>query len=280
MRYFGEADATIINAGSVLDNINEGDTTYQNIINIMPFSNDIIVKRIKGQDILDALEFGVMALPNTTSRFPQVSGITYKIYVSINSTVIVDKNEIFKSVEGERRVYDVKINGEDLDLNKEYTIASNSFILSGGDGYSIFANFEIIKASIGVDNDIVVKYINETLNDVVSEKYKQFQGRIIKTKIGDLKDDIVIIYTNDVHCGAQDKIGYDGLMLYKKQLLTKYKSVILVDAGDHIQGGILGLISNGLAIIDIMNKLEYDVVIFLIIIVFIKIKQQFIQIIK
>ena len=28
-------------------------------------------------------------------------------------------------------------------------------------------------------------------------------------------DDIVILHTNDVHCGVQDKIGYDGLMLYK-----------------------------------------------------------------
>ena len=39
-------------------------------------------------------------------------------------------------------------------------------------------------------------------------------------------DDIIILHTNDVHCGVQDSIGYDGLMLYKKQLLTKYKHVI------------------------------------------------------
>ena len=72
-------------------------------------------------------------------------------------------------------------------------------------------------------------------------------------------DDIVIIHTNDVHCGVQDTIGYDGLMLYKKQLLKKYKHVLLVDAGDHIQGGTIGLITNGIAIIDIMNKVGYDV---------------------
>jgi 5'-nucleotidase len=50
----------------------------------MPFSNDIITKKITGKDILDALEYGVRTLPDTTSRFPQVSGITYKIDVSIN----------------------------------------------------------------------------------------------------------------------------------------------------------------------------------------------------
>ena len=72
-------------------------------------------------------------------------------------------------------------------------------------------------------------------------------------------DDIVIIHANDIHCGITDNIGYDGLMLYKKELLTKYEHVLLVDAGDHIQGAAIGLLSNGSDIIKIMNKLEYDV---------------------
>jgi hypothetical protein len=35
---------------------------------------------------------------------------------------------------------------------------------------------------------------------------------------GELSDDIIIIHTNDVHCAVDDNIGYDGLMLYKKEL--------------------------------------------------------------
>ncbi len=31
-------------------------------------------------------------------------------------------------------------------------------------------------------------------------------------------DDIVILYTNDVHCGVGDYIGYDGLALYKREM--------------------------------------------------------------
>ena len=49
-------------------------------------------------------------------------------------------------------------------------------------------------------------------------------------------NDIVILHLNDVHCGVQDTIGYDGLMLLKKQFLKKYNNVLVVDAGDHIQG--------------------------------------------
>ena len=73
-------------------------------------------------------------------------------------------------------------------------------------------------------------------------------------------EDIIILHTNDVHCGIDNNIGYDGLMLYKKELKEQYNNVILVDIGDHVQGGILGFLSQGTDIIDIMNEIYYDVV--------------------
>ena len=51
------------------------------------------------------------------------------------------------------------------------------------------------------------------------------------------QDDIVILYTNDVHCGIDDSIGYDGLALYQREMEAEHSHVILADAGDAIQGG-------------------------------------------
>ena len=48
-------------------------------------------------------------------------------------------------------------------------------------------------------------------------------------KLDELSDDIVIIHLNDVHCGFNDTIGYDGFALYRKELQKKYKNVIAVD---------------------------------------------------
>ena len=88
-----------------------------------------------------------------------------------------------------------------------------------------------------------------------------FQDNIRKLEEKDTKsEDIIILHTNDVHCGVQDQIGYDGLLFYKKQLQKKYKYVLTVDCGDHIQGSSLGLLTNGKAIIDIMNEINFDVV--------------------
>ena len=47
--------------------------------------------------------------------------------------------------------------------------------------------------------------------------------------LADLSDDIIILHTNDVHCGIMNKIGYDGLMLYKNELKKKYKYVCRFD---------------------------------------------------
>ncbi|MBP5739353.1 MAG: bifunctional metallophosphatase/5'-nucleotidase, partial [Spirochaetia bacterium] len=57
--------------------------------------------------------------------------------------------------------------------------------------------------------------------------------------------DIVILYTNDVHCGVDDNIGYAKLASYKKQLLEQNPYVTLVDAGDAVQGDIIGALSKG-----------------------------------
>ncbi len=71
--------------------------------------------------------------------------------------------------------------------------------------------------------------------------------------------DIVILYTNDVHCGVDDHIGYAGLSLYKKQMLKNTPYVALIDAGDAIQGAPIGSLSEGRYIIELMNETGYDI---------------------
>lgn len=81
----------------------------------------------------------------------------------------------------------------------------------------------------------------------------------------DGKNDIVVLYTNDVHCGVdagtpEGTMGYANLAAYKKSLQATYgeDNVILVDAGDAIQGEAIGTLSKGSYLVDIMNKVGYD----------------------
>ncbi len=70
--------------------------------------------------------------------------------------------------------------------------------------------------------------------------------------------DTIVLFTNDVHCGIRDGWGYAGVADLKKSLEAEGNEVILVDAGDHVQGGPIGSLTQGEAIIDIMNFVGYD----------------------
>ncbi len=76
---------------------------------------------------------------------------------------------------------------------------------------------------------------------------------------GEVAGEIVVLYTNDVHCGVSEGIGYAGLATVKNALEANGKTVILVDNGDAIQGDTIGTLSKGEYIIDIMNNIGYDV---------------------
>ena len=69
--------------------------------------------------------------------------------------------------------------------------------------------------------------------------------------------DIVVLYTNDVHCAIDSNIGYSGLAKYKAEM-EKDNFVVLVDAGDAIQGDTIGTVSKGEYLVDIMNEVGYD----------------------
>ncbi len=73
-----------------------------------------------------------------------------------------------------------------------------------------------------------------------------------------LEHDIVILHTNDIHCGINDNLGFAGVAQIKKDTLAKTPNVALVDAGDAIQGAPIGKLSDGLAVVNIMNAVGYN----------------------
>lgn len=71
--------------------------------------------------------------------------------------------------------------------------------------------------------------------------------------------DLVILYTNDIHCGIDNPLGYAQLAAYRTQLLEEGKDVLIADAGDYVQGAPIGTVSKGEYLIDVMNEVSYDV---------------------
>ena len=149
----GNSDAAFVNGGGVRNNLYKGNLTRSQIMSISPFFNNLVVKILPGQCILDVLEFGVSEYPTPSGRFPQVSGISFDIDTSLNSTVQIDSQGLYLNITGQRRITNAKINGEKIDPYKNYSVAMSDFIGNGGDGYTMLAGYEVFKEGLYTDTD-------------------------------------------------------------------------------------------------------------------------------
>jgi len=171
------ADIGLINGGGVRANIAAGNITYGNIINVQPFGNSLCVVEATGQQILDCLEMGAVHTPEENGGFMQVSGISYTVNTYIPSSVTTDENGNFTGVDGEYRVKDVLVNGEPLDPEKIYTVASHNYmLLNGGDGMSMFKDCNMIAKEITLDNQALIDYITDDLGGTVGKEYSDPRG--------------------------------------------------------------------------------------------------------
>ena len=176
------ADVAFVNGGGIRVSIDAGEITLNDILKVHPFGNAMCVVEATGQQILDALEMGARAVPNESGGFQHTSGLTYEIHTYIESSVKQDENGMFIGVEGEYRVKNVKIGGEDLVLDKIYTVASHNYMLkNGGDGFNMFMNCKLLQDEVMIDNQVLINYITGTLGGVVGEAYAEpyGQGRIV-----------------------------------------------------------------------------------------------------
>lgn len=176
------ADVAIVNGGGIRADIKAGDITYEQIIAVHPYGNELRMVEATGQEIIDALEMASRSTPDENGGFLQVSGLTYTIDTSVESTVNTDDNKMFVSVGGARRVKDVTVGGLPIVLTKTYKLASHNYMLeSGGDGLNMFMDNKYLSVPGMLDNEILINYITGDLNGVVPSTYSKAQGRITVT---------------------------------------------------------------------------------------------------
>lgn len=76
-----------------------------------------------------------------------------------------------------------------------------------------------------------------------------------------LTQDVLVLFTSDVHCGVDQGFGYVGLKAIKDAAEAAGNHVLLVDDGDSFQGEPVGTMTRGEANVKLMNAMGYDVAI-------------------
>lgn len=142
------ADIAFLNGGGIRASIPKGDITLEKVINVLPFGNTLVEKEILGQDLKKIFEIAVGEYPLQMGGFPQVAGIK----------IVFDANK-----EKGNRICDIKINGEDLDLNKKYKMVMTNSMAEGGDDIYILSKYPVVNEYEACD-EILMDYIKK--NDI------------------------------------------------------------------------------------------------------------------
>ena len=141
------ADIAITNGGGIRadkEYAAGSDLSRRDILTELPFGNVTVLTEVTGQQVWDALENGFAKYEDGAGRFPQVSGLK----------VVAD----VKKPAGER-IVSVEANGKPLDKAATYKVATNDYMLTGGDGYTSFAGGKVIVDARGgklIANDVMV----------------------------------------------------------------------------------------------------------------------------
>lgn len=194
-RMVSGADIAIMNGGGIRADLPAGDITYGGLLSIYPYGNTLCVVEVSGQELLDALEMANRAVQaefddgtnalGENGGFLQVSGITFAVDTSVESSVVMDENDMFVSCGDVRRVKDVKVLQEDgsytpIDPAQTYTLASQNYLIKqGGDGLRMFMDNSLTLDEGMMDYQVLAAYINEHLGGNIGKEYEEPQGRIV-----------------------------------------------------------------------------------------------------
>ena len=139
---------------------------------VLPFGNQTVTLEVNGAELKTMLENGVSSMPGANGRFAQVSGLcfTYDITAAVGSRVV---GAVYQAGDGSCTGGAV-----DLTAGSSYEIATNDFVVSGGDGYPNFF-------SRAVTRNIMVNDVSDWIS-ANTPLSPDLQGRITCVRIFNL----------------------------------------------------------------------------------------------
>ncbi|MDR1580160.1 MAG: 5'-nucleotidase C-terminal domain-containing protein, partial [Synergistaceae bacterium] len=156
------ADVGFVNGGSIRASISKGDVTRGQVLSVLPYGNYICVVKMKGSDLLAALNFG-LSRPKA-GGFPQFYGMT--VNAAEKEGKLADGSS-YTYYEAET----VTVGGKLLDEDAIYSVATNDFLAVGGDGFEMFSKYarsefgtleEALLSCLATAGDAALQAVNDT----------------------------------------------------------------------------------------------------------------------
>lgn len=144
-------DFVLLNHGGIRSIISKGPITKRTAYEIMPFENSIVVSKLPGAQIQELLEYLSKA-----KRAHPISKLK----------IVLDKDA---------RVVKSTVNNTPIDFNKTYYIATNDYLINGGDGMDFFkGSEEVIILDYKIRNALIDYFMKtDTINPVADDRFIQ-----------------------------------------------------------------------------------------------------------
>lgn len=161
-----DAPIALLNGGGVRNSLPAGTVTRGHVLGALPFRNELVQTRMRGEALWQALEHSVARYEQNKGAFLQVSGLRYAFD---------------PSQEKGKRITHVSVREEDgnwrpLQPEREYAVTTVEFLAKGGDGFTLFTPLDWTKGA-GLDDEAVTEYIR-----TASPVTVRLEGRIAVAK--------------------------------------------------------------------------------------------------
>ena len=179
-------DFGIMNAGGVRDDLEAGEVTYKQAFSVQPFGNNIAVATVSGVAIKEMLE-------NQWQTDEQVAASGRpRLDLGLSDNVSYTYNP--DAPRGER-ILSITIDGEEVDPDKDYTVAGSTFLFDGGDNF-------LEKSKFRDRNDVGYNDLQAFIDYLKSGKAEVRKGQ---------KDVGVVLPEGGLQAGAENEISLSSL---------------------------------------------------------------------
>lgn len=146
-------DFVLMNHGGIRSIISKGPVTKRTAFELMPFENSIVVSKLPGANVQELLEY--------LSRSKRAHPIS-KLKVALDK---------------QGQVIESSINQVPIDFNKTYYVATNDYLVNGGDGMDFFnSSEEVIVLDYKIRNALIDYFMKtDTINPVIDDRFIQLQ---------------------------------------------------------------------------------------------------------
>ncbi|MBN3534714.1 5'-nucleotidase C-terminal domain-containing protein [Mycoplasma procyoni] len=147
----------LMNGGGLRTDLKEGEVTKGDILGISPFGNRISAVKLKGSTLLEALKHGLSTKARSGGFAQLSSNVAYHVNVEKGTDPRTNKEGwLWKLDESS-----IKINDKAIELNKDYYLVTNDYILAGGDDYKMLNTITSKEIELAYEGEEYIKVLTE-----------------------------------------------------------------------------------------------------------------------